>query len=355
MLKKLPIEGLIVENPQVLKSLARANRTLGELKGFSETIPNKHLLINAMTLNEAKDSSEIEQIVTTHDELYLAMTTDGVQTPEAKEVLNYRKAIWQGYQFVEEKQFIHTNLLVELHHIVEPDKGSIRKIPGTNIQNAVTGEVIYTPPQAEAEIWAWLRNLEEYINGEYDFDPLIQLAVIHYQFEAIHPFYDGNGRTGRILNVLFLVLKDLLTSPVLYLSKYILKNKAKYYQLLQAIQLGKDDAEVEWIIFIIDGVAETADDTLKVIKRITNAMGKYAADVKNVLPKIYSKELIDALFFEFYTKSVYIEKRLSVSRITAGNYLKQLESEGFLSSEKIGRERIYKNGVLFDIIVSEGS
>lgn len=350
MLKVLPLRDLSIEEVAVYKELAQANRALGELKGYAESIPNQHILINAMTLNEAKDSSEIEQIVTTHDELYRAMSSNSITSSQAKEVLNYRKGLWHGYEFVKKNGFIHTNILVEIHGMIEPNKGSIRKLPGTALENSATGEVIYTPPQTETEILNWLRNLEEYINNDQAEDPLIQLAFIHYQFEAIHPFYDGNGRTGRILNILFLVLKDLLNSPILYLSKYILQTKAEYYNLLRNIQENKEKAIDNWIIYILRGVRITSQETLGFVKRIIRSMDEYGQSLKEKCPKIYSKELVDTLFYEFYTRTSYVEERLGISRRTAYTYLKQLEENGFISSEKIGKERVYKNPVLFKMI-----
>ncbi|AQY50789.1 filamentation induced by camp protein fic [Listeria weihenstephanensis FSL R9-0317] len=349
MLLEFPTNAINTDTIPIYKQLAKSNRALAELKGFSATIPNKHMLINAMTLNEAKDSSEIEQIVTTHDDLYQAMSKDKVLDAATKEVLSYRHAVWEGYQFILKRGFISTNLLAHIQRVIENNKSGIRKVLGTEIRNMTTGEVIYTPPQTEEEIRRLLANLETYINTEDDTDPLIKLALIHYQFEAIHPFYDGNGRTGRILNILYLVLMDLLDSPVLYLSKYILRTKKEYYALLQGIQ--QDISGFEgWIVYILKGVEETAKNTLKIIRSITDAMDGYGIELREKLPKIYSKELVEALFFEFYTKTIYMERDLRISRRTAVTYLKKLEENGFLTSEMIGRERVYKNEILFNLI-----
>lgn len=352
MLDSLPPD-INYEDISIYKRLVTANKALAELKGYSSTIPNKHILINAMTLNEAKDSSEIEQIVTTHDELYKAMSVKKVTSNEAKEVLNYRAALWEGYQFVQENRFIHTNLLIQLQQLIEPNKTGIRKIPGTAIRNLHTGEIIYTPPQNEIEIREFLSNLEQYVNTFDDTDPLIKLAFIHYQFEAIHPFYDGNGRTGRILNVLYLVLADLIDSPILYLSKYILRTKSEYYQLLQRIQ--EDPVSFkDWILYILKGVEETAAETLTIVQNIVSSMNCFSDELKRKLPSIHSRELVDALFFEFSTKAKFIEKRLGVSTKTARSYLNKLETGGFLSSEMIGKEKIYKNDRLFELIQDSG-
>lgn len=338
-----------LETKSVLKQLVRANRALAELKGYADTIPNKHILINAVTINEAKDSSEIENIITTHDDLYKAMSNAKEASPAAKEVVNYRSALWHGYELVKSSQMITTNMLIEIQGMIEKNKAGIRKLPGTVLRNDKTGEVIYTPPVGEDEIHRLLSNLEKYMNEDFDdIDPLIKLAVIHYQFECIHPFYDGNGRTGRIINVLYLVLKELLDSPILYLSSYIIQNKTAYYHLLQ--EATTDGNWEDWILFILTGIEETATKTLNLVKFINNEVEIMSDEIKQKLPKIYSKELIDLLFFEFYTKTVYIQEGLSVSRKTAVNYLTALEKEGFLISEKIGKERIYQNKRLYDLI-----
>jgi len=354
---KLPIlpPKFDLETRAVLKQLAKANRALAELKGYADTIPNKHILINAVTINEAKDSSEIENIITTHDDLYKAISDVSGATPESKEVVRYRTALWYGYEQVKAREMLTTNTIVEIQSVIEKNRAGIRKLPGTVLRNektgetGETGETVYTPPSNEEEIRTLLKNLENYINDDLDdIDPLIKLAVIHYQFESIHPFYDGNGRTGRIINVLYLVLKKLLDSPILYLSGYIICTKSDYYKLLQEVRT-KDNWE-NWIIYILDGIEETALDTLRIVKNINNEVEKMSSEIKETLPKIFSKELVELLFYEFYTKISYIENGLSVTRKTAAGYLNALEKEGFLISEKIGKERIYQNKRLFNII-----
>jgi len=338
-----------LETKAVLKQLARANRALAELKGYADTIPNKHILINAVMINEAKDSAAIENIITTHDDLFKAMSDASGASPAAKEVVSYRTALWQGYELVKAREIFTTNMIVEIQSIIENNRAGIRKLPGTVLRNERTGETVYTPPAGETQIRELLSNLEKYINEDFnDVDPLIKLAVIHYQFESIHPFYDGNGRTGRIINVLFLVLKELLDSPILYLSSYIIRNKSEYYRLLQEVRTQSNWGE--WIVYILTGIEETAQETLGLVKRINAEVETMSSEIKEKLPKIYSKELIDLLFYEFYTKIIYIENGLSVTRKTAANYLSSLEKEGFLVSEKIGKERIYKNKRLYDIV-----
>lgn len=338
-----------LETKRVLKQLSRANRTLAELKGFADTMPNKNVLINAIMINEAKDSSEIENIITTHDELFKAMSNINYPSPAAKEVVNYRMALWRGYELVREKEILTTNMILEIQEMIERNRAGIRKLPGTVLKNESTGKVIYTPPQGEKEILTLMGNLEEYINNDFDStDPLVRLAVIHYQFESIHPFYDGNGRTGRIVNILYLVLKGLLDSPLLYLSKYIIRNKIAYYRLLQEVRI-KANWE-EWILFILEGIEETAEETLMLVKKIKNVMEQTSEEIRDVLPKIYSRELIGLLFYEFYTKIEYIKKGLGVTRKTASGYLSSLEEAGFLTSHKVGKEKIYLNRRLFDVV-----
>ncbi len=347
-LPKLP-PNVELETRTVLKHLAKSNRALAELKGYADTIPNKNILINAVMINEAKDSSAIENIITTHDDLYRAISNVSNASPAAKEVVNYRTALWFGYEQVKSLELITTNMIIEIQSIIEENRAGIRKLPGTVLLNEATGETVYTPPAGEKEIRDLLTNLEKYINEDIDdTDPLVKLAVVHYQFESIHPFYDGNGRSGRIINVLYLVLKKLLDSPILYLSRYIIRNKDQYYRLLQEVRT-KENWE-EWIIYILNAIENTAEETLQLVKKINQEIDKMRLEIQDKLPKIYSKELIDILFYEFYTKTVYIEEGLSVSRKTAVNYLKALEKEGFITSEKIGRERIYKNKRLYDLV-----
>lgn len=349
--EKLPIlpPNVDVETKAVLKQLSNANRALAELKGYADTIPNKHILINAVTINEAKDSSAIENIITTHDELFRTMSSDIVTNPNAKEVINYRSALWHGYQLVKDARILTTNMIIEIQAIVERNNAGIRKLPGTVLRNDFTGDTVYTPPVGELYIKELLTNLEKYINNDTDeIDPLIKLAIIHYQFEVIHPFYDGNGRTGRIINILYLVLKELLDSPILYLSSYIIRNKSDYYRLLQEVR--NIENWEEWIIYILKGIEQTSEETLSLVKKINTEVELMRSELKEKLPKIYSKELVDLLFYEFYTKTGYIEKGLSVTRKTAVSYLTSLENEGFLISEKVGKERIYQNKRLYDLV-----
>ena len=311
-----------------------------------------HILINAVTINEAKDSSAIENIVTTHDDIYKVLTESGYKEENAKEVVDYRNAIWAGYEQIKKDGFINTNTIVKIQGMIEHNNAGIRKLPGTELKNSLTGETIYIPPQNEEEIRDYLRNLEEFINNNEDeIDPLIKVCLIHYQFESIHPFYDGNGRTGRILNILYLVLNKLIDSPILYLSKYINKTKQEYYKLFNEVK--NNNNFEDWILYILKGIEITSKETITLIEKIQDEMKNFKEEFRTKLPKIYSKELLESLFYEVYTKIAYIEKACSVTRLTATSYLNQLEEIGLLESEKIGREKIYKNLRLIKLLSAE--
>lgn len=348
-LEMLPYKNVNLKTNKILEQLTLSSRALAELKGYSNTIPNMHILINAVTINEAKDSSAIENIVTTHDDIYKVLTESGYKEENAKEVVDYRNAIWLGYEQIKKDGYINTNTIVKIQGTIEHNNAGIRKLPGTELKNSITGETIYTPPQSEKEIRAYLKNLEDFINDAEDgIDPLIKVCLIHYQFESIHPFYDGNGRTGRILNILYLVLNNLIDSPILYLSKYINKTKQEYYKLFNQV---RDNNNFEdWILYILKGIEITSKETISLIEKIQKEMKNYKEEFRDKLPKIYSKELLESLFYEVYTKISYIEKACNVTRLTASSYLNQLEEIGLLESEKIGRERLYKNVRLIKLL-----
>ena len=348
-LEMLPYKNVNLKTNKILEQLTLSSRALAELKGYSNTIPNMHILINAVTINEAKDSSAIENIVTTHDDIYKVLTESGYKEENAKEVVDYRNAIWLGYEQIKKDGYINTNTIIKIQGTIEHNNAGIRKLPGTELKNSITGEIIYTPPQSEQEIRSYLKNLENFINNnEDDIDPLIKVCLIHYQFESIHPFYDGNGRSGRILNILYLVLNNLIDSPILYLSKYINKTKQEYYKLFNEVR--NNNNFEDWILYILKGIEITSKETITLIEKIQNEMKNYKEEFRSKLSKIYSKELLESLFYEVYTKISYIEKACNVTRLTASSYLNQLEEVGLLESEKVGRERLYKNTRLIKLL-----
>lgn len=342
--------GKEIETKRVLTAAIKANIELARLKGYCSVLPNESILLSSIILKEAKSSSEIENIITTQDELYQALTVKNpVMDPPTKEVLNYRSALLKGFAGLEEKGFLSINIIIEIQKELEGNSAGIRKLPGTSLVNDTTGEIIYTPPDNEDKIWELLSNLEKYINEDDEIDPLIKMAVIHYQFESIHPFYDGNGRTGRILNVLFLVFKKLLDSPVLYLSEYILRNKGRYYQLLQGVR-DKEDWE-GWIIYMLKSIEVTSRDTLKIIQSIMILLDETGKFCKENLPGgTYSKELIDLLFIQPYTKIEYLVNAGIAERRTASKYLKQLEEIGVLESFRFHKEIIFINTKLYELL-----
>jgi Fic family protein len=347
ILKKLS-PNIDFETKEVLKKSISASRALANLNGVAKTIPNENIIINTLILQEAKDSSEIENIITTHDELYISTVDSSNISQATKEVNSYAKALKEGFLLVDEHKLLLIKHIVKIQSILENNDAGIRKQSGTVLKNAATGEVIFTPPQEEEEIKSLLANLEEYINTKDDIDPLIKMAVIHYQFESIHPFYDGNGRTGRILNILYLVLSDLLDIPILYLSRYITQHKADYYRLLQEVRT-KENWQ-EWILYMLDGVEQTSQETIELINAISDLMDKAKADIKEKLPKIYSKDLVEILFMHPYTKIEFLIEGLGLHRDTASKYLRELESIGLLESTKLGRSKYFINTALFDML-----
>ena len=350
---KLPLADTTqLETVAVLKAAAKAHRYLAELKGVSASIPNESILINTLSLQEAKDSSEVENIITTHDELYKAGLSDHTDNPAAKEVQDYAIALKEGFNNIRQHRIIRLNDILVIQQIMEKNNAGLRKVSGTELKNIATGEVVFTPPQDAREIEALMDNLVNYINDDQqdDYDPLIKMAIIHHQFESIHPFYDGNGRTGRIINILYLVAQGLLDIPVLYLSRYIIRNKADYYRLLQET---RDSQQWQpWLLFMLEGIAQTSQQTIILIQKIKQLMLQYKHGIREQLPKAYRQELINNLFTHPYTKIEFMMNELSVSRITATKYLEQLVEHGYLHKEKIGRSNYYINQPLF-ILLSE--
>ncbi len=348
-LKKLPPRREKVETVNILRQLSKTSQSLGELKGVAKTIPNQTMLINAVVLQEAKDSSEIENIITTQDELYKALATKGKQPTQVKEVINYRKAIFTGFELIKRQGFLRVKDIESIQKTIIENNAGIRTISGTVLKNDKTGEIVYTPPQEKDEILDLLNNfLEHYNINQTDLSPLINLAVLHYQFESIHPFYDGNGRTGRILNILYLIVNDLLDIPILYLSSYINENKTQYYKYLN--QVNRTDQWEDYILYMLKAIEETANDTIKKINRIKKQLEKTIEIVKDKAPKTYRKELVELLFEQPYSKIEFVVEKLKVERKAASRYLKKLEDIGILKSEKIGRENLFLNKELIEIL-----
>lgn len=346
-LQKLPIDSAKTETIKILKAENKAIKMLAELKGCANLIPNQSILINAVVLQESKDSSEIENIITTKDELYKAVSETTKKIDSAtKEVMFYREALYTGFNQLKEHDFISINDIIQIQKILVQNDAGIRTLLGTKLVNDATNEVIYTPPQTKEEINELLKNFTDYLNNEDD--SLSKLAILHYQFESIHPFYDGNGRTGRIINILYLILKQLLDVPILYLSSYIIKNKTSYYKLLQNVRL--QDAWEDWIIFILRGIEETAADTIQKIKDIKKLLEDIVEKVKTDAPKIYSKELVETLFENPYCKVEFIVKALGVERKAASRYLHQLEDIGILKCIKVGKDNLFINIGLMDLL-----
>lgn len=340
----------VLENTQVLKKIILAREALAKLDVSNKRLPNESLLINSVILQEARLSSEIENIVTTNDELYQAIATEQKKIdPSTKEVLHYPDALWTGFKFVKRNGFMNTNLFINMVNIIKENQSGIRKIPGTKLSNPISGEVYYTPPEGEETIREKLKNLEDYINSTQDeLDPLIMMAVSHYQFEAIHPFHDGNGRTGRIINILFLVMRGLLQRPVLYLSKYIIENKNEYYRTLR--QVTEHQQWEPWIIYMVESIEKTAKYTESKVNAICDLMKETGQIIKEKLPRLYSKELIEVLFQLPYVKRKFLEKEGIVKEKTAGVYLAELEKIGLLKSIRVGREKLYINIKFFELL-----
>jgi Fic family protein len=339
-----------LETKSILKQLPTAHAALAELKGVLQSIPNQIILLNAVSIQEAKDSSSIENIITTHDDLYKANLDFEVSfSPNVKEVQNYVAAMKRGFELVESQGLLTNQTLLKIQETLEGNNAGFRKLPGTALKNAQTGAVIYLPPQDPAEIQELMTNLEQFINDPElsDYDPLVKMAIIHFQFESIHPFYDGNGRTGRILNILYLILTGLQKLPILYLSNHIIQNKADYYRLLQGVR-EKGDWE-SWISYMIRGVEHTAKETIQLIEELKVLMAEMKSQLQDHY-KFYSQELLNNLFAHPYTKIEFLVRDLGVSRITAANYLNQLASDGVLRKERLGTGNYYVNERLFELL-----
>ncbi|WPU95702.1 Fic/DOC family N-terminal domain-containing protein [Mucilaginibacter sabulilitoris] len=338
-----------IETVNILKKTIKASRALAELKGAVTNLPNPTLFVDTINLQEAQASSAIENIITTQDELFKASISDKkIEDHATKEVIHYKDALWHGFEQLQYRPVLNTNLFISIMQIIKENTSGIRNTPGTKLTNPTTGKVVYTPPEGENIIRDKLKALEDFIHADDQIDPLIKLALIHYQFEAIHPFIDGNGRTGRIILLLYLKLTSLLKLPALYMSDYIIKHKSEYYTGLRLVT-EKADWET-WIIYILAMVESTAIKGREQISQIERLMSEMGAAIQKQLPKIYSKDLMEVLFKLPYTKRSFLIAAGIGNLKTVGNYLNDLEKAGFLISEYVGKEKLYLNSELMKIL-----
>ncbi len=340
-----------VETKAVLKAANLAHQALGELKGIVNTMPNQDILLSTLPLQEAKDSSEIENIITTQDDMYASnYETQHFSSLAAKEVHRYAQAMQFGFQQVKTYQLLTLSTIKNVQQILENNNAGFRCQAGTKLIDQNTGKSVYTPPQSNNEIEYYMGKLALFINDseQLDYDPLVKMAIIHHQFESIHPFYDGNGRTGRIINILYLVLNGLLDKPILYLSRYINQNKRKYYYLLQEVR--DTESWEKWLLFMLKGIEETAKQTLNLVTEIKSLMQKHKKIIKDANPKLYSHELINNLYKYPYTKVEFLAEDCEVHRNTALKRLTELELLGIVKKTKIGRESFYVNQELFELL-----
>ncbi|MCH7723351.1 MAG: Fic family protein [Bacteroidetes bacterium] len=338
-----------VETKEILKKAISANRALAELKGSANLIPNPEILLNAITLQEAKSSSEIENVVTTNDRLFKAFSTKADHFDDyTKEVLRYREALWEGFNELKSRGILSTNLFVKIYQKIKETDAGIRNTPDTKLVDD-KGKVIYTPPEDEKRIRDFLQNLEKFIYDNSDgIDPLIKSAIIHYQFEAIHPFTDGNGRTGRIVFILYLILIKYLELPILYLSRYIIENKNKYYHLLKAVTENNDWEP--WILYLLNCIESTSNQTIQQIEKIKQSLKDTINTVRTLQQSPVPKEVLELIYVQPYSKSEFIINKGIAKRKAAERYLKELERLSILKSEKVGKEIVYVNLALFKIL-----
>lgn len=342
------------ESQDIFRHLAKASRHLGELNGLCASLPDPQLLINTIVLQESKDSSAIENIVTTQDELYKAATEEGTASHAAKEVLSYREALYAGLEKMQtQKNLLLTNTMIEIAQTIKQNKSGIRNMPGTALKNAINGEVIYTPPCCEDVLREKLAALDKFINdpGASPLDPLIKMAFIHYQFEAIHPFADGNGRTGRIVNALYLVQQELLSQPVLYLSSYIVKYKTEYYQLLRSVT--EKNNWHDWVMYMLTALIETAQLSTKKIRNMLSLKEGTEKKMKQVLGSSFSYDLLQLMFTLPYLKIELLERKEIAHRQTASAWLKKLTESGILKPQKIGRTTYFVNYKLMELLSTD--
>lgn len=347
-LPELPPSGQI-ESIDILKKCISVTRSLAELKDLGKSIPNQAILIDSIVMQEARFSSEIENIVTTNDRLYKAASKEYPSVdPSTKEVLNYRAALKYGFEYIQNRP-LNKSTLIEITRILTNRRSVIRSVPGTKIVNPESGEVFYTPPEGKQRILGYLANLEDFLHKNTGLDPLVKMCIAHYQFEAIHPFYDGNGRAGRIMNILYLVSENLLDLPVLYLSRYIIDNKQKYYLLLREVT--EKNYWKKWILFLLEGIEQMSDSTAAKIREIHNLFLNTLEQAKKKLPaKVYSKELIEMIYMLPYIRISNLVEHDIAKRQTASEYLKALSDAGFLKLQTEGKEKIYINTELLSLL-----
>jgi Fic family protein len=352
VLPPLPPLG-VVETPAVLRAVARAHRHLALLNGRAASIPNQGILIDTLSLQEAKASSEIENIVTTQDELFqFGLFLDSPGSPAAKEVASYRDALKRGHDSLRQTQGLLTNnTIIEMFRVLKRTTEGFRVTPGTALKNQATGDLVYVPPQDKTTIEMHMTALERFINDDETsaLDPLVKMAIIHHQFESIHPFSDGNGRIGRIVNVLYLTRAKLLDIPILYLSRYITTHKADYYKLLQAVR--DEGAWESWLLYMLTAVAETSQQTLALVEGIRELMASYKRRLREDHPKLYSQDFLNNLFRHPYTRIDFVQAELGVTRQTAAKYLDQLAESGLLDKHQMGRHNYYINSPLVSLFV----
>jgi len=341
-----------LESRAVLKACIAARTALAELKQAAELIPNQTMLINTIPLLEAKDSSEIENIVTTTDKLFQHVHADGQADPATKEALRYRSALFKGYQSLNDRPLC-TATAVEICTTLKGVDMDIRKIPGTQLINDRTGQIIYTPPEGEKVIRDLLANWEKFLHNEEDIDPLVRMAVGHYQFEAIHPFIDGNGRTGRVINILFLIQQNLLQLPILFLSRHIIAHRADYYRLL--LNVTSEQAWEPWILFMLKAVEQTSSWTTYKIAAIRKLSDHTTQFVRSSLPKIYSRELVDVIFERPYCRIGDLAEKGIAKRQAASRYLKELVQIGVLQEITMGKEKIFLHPKLMQLITRDNN
>ena len=347
-LPPLPPPSAFIETLPVLRKEAAARQALGELKGIANIIPNQVILINAIVLREARDSSEIENIITTQDLLYRAISVGSSTSvdPATREVVSYREALRFGEHLIKGRQLLSVNDICSIQSIIVKNDAGIRRTPGTALVNDATGQTVFTPPQDPGVLKRLLSNFAEYLNTGAT--SLADMAVLHYQFESIHPFYDGNGRTGRILNILYLILKGFLEIPILYLSSRIIEEKDTYYQLLRGVTSAQEWEP--WIVFVLDAIEETARRTRDQVLLIKSSLDETIEQVRSGAPRIYSKELVESLYVHPYCKVGFLVDSLGVERKAASRYLHQLETLGIVTRHKIGRENIFVNNALMEVL-----